>query len=193
MKRMVFVALCAVMFGWAGAAKADTIMDLVFADGPQLDAGETASETINLASYGVISPDSVDVIWLTLSFSDVETFIEHPTYVESAWLQDSGGVTVTVNGVDVYNGSFIFSDTVHGLFDTFDITSYLADDLLLEIAVSVSDGSMVLSGMWEANAVPEPATLLLFGAGLTGLAAIGRPKKARLIKAAQPETMSGAC
>jgi hypothetical protein len=62
-----------------------------------------------------------------------------------------------------------------------DVTSYLRENHLLDVTITAVSGAFVvdfmdISGCYETSPVPEPATMLLFGTGLAGLARFARKK-----------------
>lgn len=110
---------------------------------------------------------------------DLTGFVPATAVLEGQWMTDNDGVDIFINGVRVLNEfslSFTTPDTSYSIgFSPFKVTSgFIAGVNTLEFVVNNSgDNSTALrvEVTGEATSVPEPASLLLLGSGLVGLAA----------------------
>ena len=167
MKKMLGCFLCVMIlaFGAATNIQALTIGPLGDADPFVGTAGDPGDTQDNLTNVNLVIAEwnlnkSGDDDWpLPDAVGDFEEFFDPPV-----------GST---SGLITWDGNYTYLTAKYGtMFDVF----YLAD-------ISGSDGyswsgSQELSHyrLWNPTSVPEPATMLLLGCGLIGLAGFGRKK-----------------
>ena len=121
--------------------------------------------------FGNMDPEDIlDYAYLTMQFKNVNDGNKDSDSEVIDLLLDTS--TLLWNSVSITQGGT----------GKIDVTSRLYDDHRLEVTITAESGSfdvefLDLSGCYEESApVPEPATMLLFGTGLAGLARFARRK-----------------
>jgi len=176
MKKMVVAAMCAVMLGWAGVANAVSFLDDTY------QSSDATSYHYDLSSQ-FTSADTVD--WAELAVT--------------LFGSDAYTVEITVNG-NVFSGTLVelltlngenYSETIYGDLGMsvtyytyyFDVTADLDAAPELDVLIKYDEDPITVGGLLvygDIAPVPEPTTMLLFGAGVVGLAAASRRRDRRI-------------
>lgn len=180
MKKMVSAAVCAVMLGWTGVASANDFLDTTVGSPTALSASNSPSNVLYEYDFSTTFSvaDVVDWAEVAIMLSDISV---------NGVLLDNENVIITINGVPVFEGyvSDITDSYSAPGYNTFkyDATTELDNSSLLKVGVVAQAGSFNVGGVavyGEYTPVPEPTTMLLFGAGIAGLAAFSRRREPRV-------------
>lgn len=201
MKKTLCTSICIAMLGWAGTAAAAPVNFYEMQGGFVFDSTNTskASNTwiFDLDNdplfsawngsgsdpYGPminINPeDKITSAWIEISFYDNDYILNPNTGNERVAFREFA--SLVVDGTSL----FVNREIDDGFFHR-NIQASFLNDHQLEVSLTALSGDFEVYGVLLGGAfrdkpplndpVPEPATMLLFGTGLAGLAAAGRKK-----------------
>lgn len=187
MKKAVVAVLGSMVLGWSGGAMADSYFSDLYYSEENTGLSAPYSRSYGYDFSATFSPEET-VAWaeLTLFFSDILVIPADAPDDYEGYFEENEHVVVTINGTDrIIDGSLAsIPDNEYGYIDGaylfyFDITSYLNESPELDVKIKATKGVFEIGGLivdGETMPVPEPSTLILFGIGLTGAAALGRRK-----------------
>lgn len=195
MKKIISMAVCAGIIGWAGQAAATAY----------------SPADCQIETFFVEYTGEGNTVWFNkhnTSYTWVFDLDKDPLY--SAWDGENNGAPVDINAEDTIVsadlGISFFDDCDKKIkeyaklkvdgdtffkkkeidtndFFNYDVLSSVLDDHKLTVTVKRISGDFGVSYVGlggtfinEVAPVPEPTTMLLFGTGLAGLAAVGRRK-----------------
>lgn len=200
MKKTLCTSICIAMLGWAGAAGAVPTNFYEMQEGFAFDSDDNShtshtwifdldNDPLRSAwdgsgsdPYGPpvnINPeDKIISAWIEISFYDND-YILNQNGVELKKFREFASLAV--------DGTLLFENREidDGYFHR-NIQASFLNDHLLEVSLTALSGDFEVYGVLLGGAfrdkppindpVPEPATMLLFGTGLAGLAVAGRKK-----------------
>jgi PEP-CTERM motif len=171
---------CFMIFALSGIAGALTI------EGGSIEVG-SLDQFIKKANLGN-SGESTELDWANL-FLNPDTSFSYKIEQGFDWTEtDTTGIWANslADSPDYFLIKTGGNNNTHYLFENSDFMSYAVIDLSVFDAPGNS-GGLTISGIShitafgsspiDGNQVPEPATMLLFGVGLLGLAGVSRRKK----------------
>ncbi|WP_319588428.1 PEP-CTERM sorting domain-containing protein [uncultured Desulfobulbus sp.] len=188
MKKLFSVVVCAAMLGMGGIASANTItgtghifsgagsdgIDDWYFNVGNVQGGDTITVTMNVDQTGGTGFDSQMYLLTnnvsgltgeTLLAGNDDTFypFDLSSYIQSD-LSENRNYQLRIS-------EFLFADA-------FAATNSVQGNWTYSITVSANRTQLSWNSDVAPSAVPEPTTMLLFGTGLAGLAAVGRRKTA---------------
>lgn len=153
-----------------------TVGDVSFTQARLLVLGPSVYSTSGTSNY--LNNNSSDGAPVVINFS----YDIYAVGMDLGWLNPWGGSGSTMN-VILNNGESFSTNVVGPLHDTstpLDFVGFSSDIAFSSITIDDLSNSVMIDNFayTSSNVIPEPATFLLFGLGILGIAGVSRKKTA---------------